>query len=222
MAAHRWNQDAAIASPGTDACPPQGIHSRPLKSHAFRRGIKIAPTKIASTGCNAIPITNVHQAQSRPGAPASCNHLLAICRTISSAEGIVADYCSDASTLAEAVPTINPSATGTGRGRQNAPRRDNRSHRGRAGGDGALGRAAKRKAQALALTSRARRLRAKRHQWVTRHHQLVTKHHQLVIRRHQWVKWRNSSRRASRSAWLSCSRRRVENASQVKEASIDP
>lgn len=102
------------------------------------------------------------------------------------------------------------------------PRRDSRSHRGRAGGDGALGRAAKLKAQALALSSRDRRLRAKRHQRVTMHHHLVTKHHHLVTRHHQLVKRRNSSRRASRSAWLSCSRRRVENASQVKEASIDP
>lgn len=60
-----------------------------------------------------MPIANVHQAQSRPSAPASCNHLLAICRTISSAEGIAADYCSDASTFGESRSTNQTAGDGS-------------------------------------------------------------------------------------------------------------
>lgn len=39
---------------------------------------------------------------------------------------------------------------------------------------------------------------------------------------HQWVAWRKASRRWSRSAWARDSRRRVEKASQVKEARMEP
>jgi hypothetical protein len=39
---------------------------------------------------------------------------------------------------------------------------------------------------------------------------------------HQWVAWRKAARRWSRSSWARDSRRRVEKASQVKEARIEP